>query len=384
MRKSATLILKSCVVVLLFTVPSQAQEGRGQTQPGRGTGPVNLPGQTTFPRGDDPRINLPGTEEPRQQPRITGVESPTLGEQVDIWGRPRATTQGELGGTPPPQPPPPGPVGCPGCQPPGLFRLGQTAMFDLGSTVAGSAAKAQARVLRGFGGTSINLEINGLAGSASTQFLYLIGRTGEVTKVGTVKVENGKATVSAQTQLDKFMIAVSPEDNLTAIGPTTKVSLITGVPDGFTFSQRQNAMKPVYEASDKTSYANVADSYKATMLGVRDFKPDTETRLRIVFLETFDTKGEAVITPRSIATTVKAVISLPRDTVPGTRFVLWAVTPGQTYTRLGQAKAGSQGGELIIEAETPLRDFGLLVTTETVESPPLPAGPTVAIVVKQP
>lgn len=380
MRNSAALILKSCIVVLLLAGSSQAQE-RVDSPTGRPTGPVTIPGPNPVPTIDRATIQLPGVAQP-QQP---GIRTTTLGEDTDIWGRPsRQPLLGTRGSNlPPPPPPPPGPVGCPGCQPPSVFRLGQTAVFDLGATTTGSSAKAQARVLRDTSATTINLDINGLQGGEATQFIYVIDRTGEVTKVGAVKVENGKAAVNAQTKLDKFMIVVSPEDNLEVIGPTTKVSLITGVPAGFTFSQRKDeAMRKGKYGGGAGDYFNVADLYSAPVLGIQGFKLDTETKLRLVFFELSKLRGEAFITPRTTDTKVKVVITLPTDAVPGTRYVLWAVTPGKTYTRLGEAEAGSQSSELVIEAETPIKDFGLLLTTEKEPSPPLPVGTTSAVVIK--
>ena len=227
-----------------------------------------------------------------------------------------------------------------------------------------------------------------MTGGDGTQYLYVIDRTGVATKVGTVKVENGKATIIAKTSLDSFMLAVSPEDNLKVIGPDTKVSLITRAPSGFTFSQQSSvgsqskAVTGDVAATGSGGDVGYSPKYNAPTLSIADFQLDMETKLRLIFWELTSVSGAAFIRPRSDGAAIRIVIYIPTGTPAGIHYVLWAVTADQTYTRLGQAVTTEQGSDLLIAADTPLKSFGLFMTTETGGVPSLPSGPKVATVTK--
>ena len=66
----------------------------------------------------------------------------------------------------------------------------------------------------------------------------------------------------------------------------------------------------------------------------------------------------------------------------GARYVLWAVAPDKTYTRLGQVEKPDRKQAAKIEARTLLRDFGLFITAEGDVATPAPSGPTVAMIVR--
>ena len=373
MRDPANCVAKAGLLVLLLGSSILAQEPDRITPSGRPVGPIVSPSPVSIP--PENRVGFPPPQtEPRPSPSTT-----LPGPKPDLVVHNTSDPQ------PPPQPPPPPPTGCHHCIPPGSFALGVTTTFDLGATLPGAPAKATAQVLREADGTKISLSIRGLTEQAGPQYLYVIDHMGQASKVGTVRVEGGEAEVSATTPLDRFMLAVSSEDNLKVVGPSTKVSLITDVPDGFTFSQAAGARSPLLKAriaSVASEGSDVQPHYDAPPLGIQTFALDTETKLQVAFSQTAGLSGEAFITRRSGGAGIKVAIRAPQDAPSGTRYVLWAITSGQTYTRLGQAVVTSQARDLVIEADTSLTDFGLLMTTETEMAPPLPSGPSIATFIK--
>jgi hypothetical protein len=67
-----------------------------------------------------------------------------------------------------------------------------------------------------------------------------------------------------------------------------------------------------------------------------------------------------------------------KDAPAGQTFILWAVSPDQQFTKLGQVVNAPGRNEAEIKSETTLPDFGLLVTMEDVKAIPVsPIGPRI-------
>jgi hypothetical protein len=68
-----------------------------------------------------------------------------------------------------------------------------------------------------------------------------------------------------------------------------------------------------------------------------------------------------------------------KDAPSGQKFILWAVSPDNTYSKLGQVVNTPGRNEAEIRSEVPLPDFGLLVTMEAAEGAS-PLGPLVGTI----
>jgi len=68
-----------------------------------------------------------------------------------------------------------------------------------------------------------------------------------------------------------------------------------------------------------------------------------------------------------------------KDAPSGQKFILWAVSPDNNFSKLGQVVNVPGRNEAEIKSETPLSDFGLVVTMESAEGE-TPLGPTVGTI----
>jgi hypothetical protein len=68
----------------------------------------------------------------------------------------------------------------------------------------------------------------------------------------------------------------------------------------------------------------------------------------------------------------------------GKRYVLWAVSPDQMFTRVGQIVNTGNRNEAEIRGEVALQEFGLLITTEDATESPSPRGAVVGTVYFEP
>src|SRR5689334_6640363 len=97
-----------------------------------------------------------------------------------------------------------------------------------------TGAKGVATILRDDDGTRIKLNLTNVPADLSAMTLYAVDDAGTVTPLGPVAISNGTGTLVATTPLSKFMLFASPESELTAYDPNTKVYFRSAVPDGFT------------------------------------------------------------------------------------------------------------------------------------------------------
>src|SRR2546423_4843780 len=84
-----------------------------------------------------------------------------------------------------------------------------------------STAKGRARIMRTNDNTTIALDLAGLPADSSALNLYAVDSFGKVTLLGPVTISNGVATQSFTTPLDRFMLVLSPDANMTAYAPTS-------------------------------------------------------------------------------------------------------------------------------------------------------------------
>jgi len=240
-------------------------------------------------------------------------------------------------------------------------------------------ARGTARVMRSGSETTINVDVSGLTGDATGYNLYAVDPMGAVTMLGPLTVANGTGTLNAKTPLDKFMLFVSPESNLTNMDANTPVLLRSAVPQGM-------AVVPVAHSGESDG-AGIRERVAATttaetpatrvpMLGIQSFRKDTDTHMNVKFAgELTGVQARAFIKPRTDGSTwVKMRFFDMKKAQAGKRYALYAVSPTNEFVRMGQVINTGQQDEEKIEGSTALKDFGLFVTVEEADAP-MPQSP---------
>ncbi len=216
--------------------------------------------------------------------------------------------------------------------------------------------------------------------------LYAVDPAGKFTLLGPVTVNNGVATQSFTTPMDKFMLVLSPNASLNTMA-ANDIMFRSAVPQGFAVvpyaqSGPQDGAPVGERVAATTTPAAATSPYSVPMLGIPNFRRGTDTHLRVNFPEFNDARANVFVEPRKDGpTTIKmrfhSLTRVPADK----RIVLWGVSPEGTYTRLGQVINTRNRNEAQIQTETALKDFGLLVTLEDKDEIPNPSGPTFATVI---
>jgi hypothetical protein len=266
------------------------------------------------------------------------------------------------------------------------YPADQEVMVNLTPTTIIPNATGTARVLRTATGTTVRLDLSGLTSDVSHLNLYAVDPAGQVTLLGPVHATNGTATFSTTTPLNRFMMVLSPETNLTTIAPNTKVVLRSAVPQGLAVvplaSSGERDGAAVGEKVAATTTMGGTPAYAAPMLGIPGFRRGTDTEMNIKFSgEMTGARANVYIEPRKDgATTIKMRFHELKEAPAGRVYVLWAVSPDNKFVRLGQIVNTGQRNEAQIQTETALPDFGLFVTLE--EEHASPSGTVVGTVIK--
>ena len=253
-------------------------------------------------------------------------------------------------------------------------------MVNLTPTTLVPGATGRATVIRRGAETTVNLDLSGLTGDVTSYNLYAVDHMGRVSLLGPVTITDGAARQTFRTPLDKFMIVLSPEANLSSIAATTPVVLRSAVPQGMAVvpvahSGPQDGA-PIGERIAARTTSGTTPAYNVPMLNVPGFRQGTDTHMRVRFSGPLaGVRANVFIKPRMDgATQIKMRFHEMRRAPANTRFVLWAVSPDNQYVRLGQVINTGRRNEALIDTETALRDFGLFVTIEATESGTTPSG----------
>lgn len=269
------------------------------------------------------------------------------------------------------------------------YPVGKEVIVNLTPSTTIPGAKGTAKVMRTANGTTINLDLAGLTTDMSNLNLYAVDAMGRPTLLGPVTVNNGVGTFTSTTTspLDRFMLVLSPEANLTTYAPTTNVLLRSAVPQGFAVvplsSHGERDGAAVGERVSATTTANATPSYSAPMLGIPGFRRGTDTEMKINLTGAMTgSRANVYIEPRKDGpTTIKMRFHELKDAPAGKTYSVWAVSPDNKYVRLGQIVNTGQRNEAQIQTETALQDFGLLITMEDEFS--TPTGTVVGTIIKQ-
>lgn len=227
--------------------------------------------------------------------------------------------------------------------------------------------KGMARVIRSADGTKIAFDLNGLPTTTTSYYAYAVDPVGTPTLLGPLTVTNGIATGEFTTPMDKFMLVLSPNENLSAVTPTD-VILTSEVPAGFTVVPRGAVVTSKTTTITTTSgvASSVVTRYQVPLLNIPSFGDKAKTttlHFESGELKGLDAKAHIHRHPDS-GTTVRVEFNDLKKVSPTKHFVLWAYSPDGQYTRLGQIYNYKNRDEAKIEAKTDLTDFGLLLTVE--------------------
>jgi hypothetical protein len=249
--------------------------------------------------------------------------------------------------------------------------------FTPGATF--STAKGRARIVRMSDGTKIALDLSGLPADASAMNLYAVDPLGKVTMLGPVAFTNGVAQQTFTTPMDKFMLVLSPEANLTTYTPSAAYAFRSAVPQGFAVVPLN---RPEGEKVAATTTAGATTAYTAPMLGIPTFNrgSDTEVKVNLSGALTGSRVNFNILPRKDGPTQVTARFHELKEAPAGHVYVLWAVSPDNNYVKLGQVVNTGARNEAEIKSETTLTDFGLLITLEEEHS--MPAGVVVGTVIR--
>ena len=251
------------------------------------------------------------------------------------------------------------------------------------SPVGITGAKGIATILRDDDGTRIKLNLTNVPAEVTSLNLYAVDDSGAVTPLGPIAISNGAGTLAAAAPLTKFMLIASPDSDVSAYSPETKVLFRSAVPEGY-------AVVPVTSARGEkvaavsTPGATPASPYSVPMLNIPAYKKGDDTKIKVDFSGALTgARANIFITPRKDGPTeVNMRFHELKEVPAGQTFILWAVSPDNSFVKLGQVVNTPGRNEAEIKSETPMKDFGLLVTMEdaSLKTWVSPAGPPVGII----
>ncbi len=241
------------------------------------------------------------------------------------------------------------------------YPVGREVIVNLSPSAALSNGKGQVKVMRADTGTKVWLEVSEMPATAKTVYAYAVDANGEVHLLGPVTVNSGSGQAEFSSDLDKFMVVLSPTADVAGFEADTPVYFRSEVPEGYSVVPTQRTAIDNVRAQT----AAVTSAYQVPMLGVPTFG-DRTTEMNINFAgELEGLKGKAYIDTRRDGTTqIKMRFDDMKMAPKDKRFVLWAAASTGEYTKLGQVVNTGERQEAEIRSETALTDFGLFVTIE--------------------
>jgi hypothetical protein len=239
-----------------------------------------------------------------------------------------------------------------------------------------SGARGQATILRAADGTTIKVNLSGLPTEATAVNLYAVDSSGAVTMLGPVEIANGAGVFTTSIPMSKFMLVAAPDPNLSAYGESTQVYFRSAVPSGLTVIPLTNAVGetvgaaavPVTPVTDALTVADASD-YTVPMLGIATFKKGDDTKLKINFSGAMEgARANVFIEPHKKGKITEVTMRFHdlKEAPKGMAYILWAVSPDNQFTKLGQIVNVKGRNEAEIKSEVPYDDFGLMLTAEPV------------------
>jgi hypothetical protein len=271
-----------------------------------------------------------------------------------------------------------------------------------------TGAKGVATILRDDDGTRIKLNLTNVPADMTALTLYAVDDKGVVTALGPVAITNGAGILEATTPLSKFMLVASPEPALAAYDANTKVFFRSAVPEGFTVipltsaeGEKVAAVGAPVAATAKTTttttpgavvstpsgttvvvpMTETKTTYSAPLLNIPAYKTGDDTKIKVDFTGALTgARANVFITPRKDGPTeIKMRFHDLKEAPAGQKFIVWAVSPDNKFTKIGEVVNTGGRNEAEIRSEVTLPDFGLVVTMESAVGD-MPVGPTVGTI----
>ena len=260
-----------------------------------------------------------------------------------------------------------------------------------------TGATGVATILRDDDGTRIKLNLTNVPADVTALNLYAVDDTGAVTPIGPVAISNGVGTLSGTVPLTKFMLVASPDASLATYGPSTAVVFRSAVPEGYTVIPVSNARGETVAAvaapttaaptttvvtpAPATAAVAAQGSYQVAMLNIPRFKKGDDTKIKVDFAGPMTgARANVFITPRKDGPTeVRVKFHDLKEAPADQKFILWAVSPDNTFHKIGQVISTGAKNEAEIKGDTEFKDFGLLITAENAIGAS-PVGPVVGTI----
>jgi hypothetical protein len=254
------------------------------------------------------------------------------------------------------------------------YPVGKETVVTL-NPVGLSGATGTATILRAADGTTVRVKLSQLPTEATAVNLYAVDPTGAVSLLGPVAINNGIGTFDTTTPLSRFMLVASPDPGLSAYNDSSQIYFRSAVPSGLTIIPVTNAVGeqvaavavPNTAAVVPTTDAVVIADYSTAMLGIPTFKKGDDTKLKINFSGAMEgARANIFIEPHKNGKTTEVRMRFHdlKEAPKGTVYILWAVSPDNQFTQLGQIVNVKGRNEAEIKSEVAYDDFGLLLTTE--------------------
>lgn len=247
-------------------------------------------------------------------------------------------------------------------------------------------SKAVGTILHDDTGTKIILNVTDVPADVMAMNVYAVDDTGAITSLGPVVLANGTGKFSATTPLNKFMLIAAPDTTLTAYDPNAKIYFRSAVPEGFAVIPHTTS--PVGETVGATTTPGTtpASTLTVPMLNIPAYKKGDDTKLKVDFTGAMaGARANVFIEPHKNGkeTEIRMRFHDLKQVPQGQTYVVWAVSPDNQFTKLGEIVNTPGRNEAEIKATTTLDDFGLLVTMEnaaTLKTVVVPAGPRLGVI----
>jgi len=265
-----------------------------------------------------------------------------------------------------------------------------------------------ATIIRDDDGTKIKVNLTDVPADMTAVTLYAVDDKGVVTALGPVAITNGIGTLTATAPLSKFMLFASPEPALTAYDANTKVFFRSPVPEGFTVipvanmgDEKVAAVGAPVAATAKTvttttpgavvsspsgttvvvPMTETKTTYSAPLLNIPAYKTGDDTKIKVDFTGALTgARANVFITPRKDGPTeVKMRFHDLKEAPAGQKFIVWAVSPDNKFTKIGEIINTGGRNEAELRSEVALPDFGLIVTMESAVGD-MPVGPAIGTI----